>query len=354
MNEERLIEKAEQTHRLHKEEIIALLTSESCAAALRAAADRTRKTYVGDGVHLRALIEFSNICKQNCLYCGLRAGNPNVERYRLSSEEIYTFAKNAKSYGFKTVVLQSGEASHFAPDEFAALLTKIKSLDLAITLSVGEKTREEYGAYKAAGADRYLLRIETTDRELYGRLHPGMSFDNRLCCLSDLKELGYEVGTGCLIGLPGQSAASLADDLLFFQSIDADMIGAGPFIPNGDTPLSRASGGALAPSLRFIALARLLMPDINLPATTALETLEKNARVAALQAGANVVMPNVTGNGCREKYVLYPGKVSVGEAPEASRASIAEKIAAIGRHISGEYGYRDRRKTLYTPSKRRD
>ena len=210
---------------------------------------------------------------------------------------------------------------------------------MALTLSIGEKTYEEYKAYKEAGADRYLLRIETTDRELYKKLHPTMSFKNRVRCLNDLKTLGVEVGTGCLVGLPHQSDESLAQDILFFKNIDADMIGLGPFIPSPQTPLQNENGGTLIKSLKVMALTRLLLPDINIPATTAMETLQENGRLLALKSGANVVMPNVTDEECKQKYTIYPGKAGLNNTAQEYRNSIVKKIEAIGRTISNGYGF---------------
>ena len=340
MDYHELIKKAEQTHKLAGREIVALLKNTEYQEELAQAADRVRQSFVGDEVHLRGLIEFSNICKQNCLYCGLRRDNKKVERYRLSEDEILDFAAKAKSYGYKTVVMQSGEDMHFSVEILSRVLRKIKEMDLAITLSIGEKTYEEYKAYKEAGADRYLIRIETTDKALYEALNPGMSFENRLRCLSDLKRLGYEVGTGSLVGLPNQTIESLAQDLLFFQEIDADMIGIGPFIPNGDTPLHNAKGGSFPLARSFVALLRLLLPEANIPATTAMETLDRNARIIALQSGANVVMPNVTEGDYRRKYALYPGKICVSDTPAHCRGCIGGKIMAIGRTISEHKGFR--------------
>lgn len=337
-----LIEKAAKEHHLSKQELVFLLNSEECQQELANAADRVRQLFVGDEVHLRALIEFSSICKQNCLYCGLRRENRRAERYRLSVEEIVALAGKAKAAGYRTVVMQSGEDDYFTVDRMTEILKRIKAMDMAITLSIGEKSEEEYRAYKAAGADRYLLRIETTDKLLYEKLHPHMSFANRMRCLTDLKNLGYEVGTGCLIGLPGQTIESLADDLLFFKKIDADMVGIGPFIPNQDTPLKDSSGGKFAVALRFVSLLRLLAPDINIPATTAMETLESNARVIALKAGANVVMPNVTEGDYRRKYILYPGKICIDDTPDQCGKCLRSKIAGIGRSVSTGYGYRDK------------
>lgn len=335
-----VIKKAEETHSLNKDELVLLLKEDKFDKEIFEAADRVRKKYVGDEVHLRGLIEFSNICKQNCLYCGLRRDNKNVERYRLSEEQMIIFAKNARNLGYRTVVLQSGEDDYFNVDRMTRIIRAIKELDLAITLSIGEKSYEEYKAYKEAGADRYLLRIETTDKELYEKLDPNMSHDNRKRCLMDLKKLGYEVGTGCLVGLPGQTLESLADDILFFKEIDADMIGVGPFIPNPDTPLKDEKGGTFELSLKVMALTRLLLPDINIPATTAMETLNKNGRLIALQSGANVVMPNVTEGEYRKLYALYPGKICINDTPAHCFGCISGKINSIGRPISKDYGYR--------------
>lgn len=335
-----IIHKAETTHSLTKAEIVLLLKDHESAEQLFAAADRVRNQYVGDEVHLRGLVEFSNICNLDCHYCGLRKHNTKIKRYWLTPDTIIDFAAKAQSYGYKTVVLQSGENNIYTMEDMEYIIRSIKKLGLAITLSVGEKTRNEYQAYKEAGADRYLLRIETTDEEIYEKLHPGMKFENRVRCLRDLKELGYEVGTGCLVGLPGQKLESLADDILFFKSLDADMIGLGPFIPNADTPLAHEIGGTFELSLKVMAITRLLLPDANIPATTAMETLHKEGRILALKSGANVVMPNVTEGEYRQLYSLYPGKICVNDTPAHCRGCITGKITGIGRQVSKEYGYR--------------
>lgn len=338
-----LIKKAETTHTLSKAEIVALLNDTQQEEEFFAAADRVRQAYVGDEVHLRGLIEFSNICKQNCLYCGLRRDNKKVKRYRLEPDVIIDFATKARSYGYRTVVLQSGEDECFDVETMTYIIKKIKELDLAITLSVGEKPREVYQKYREAGADRYLLRIETTDKELYAKLDPGMSWDNRVRCLKDLKELGFELGTGTMVGLPGQTVESLADDILFFKEMDADMIGIGPFIPNPDTPLAHDNGGTFAMSTKVMAMTRLLLPDINIPATTAMESLHPQGRVVALQRGANVAMPNVTEGEYRQLYLLYPGKICINDTPAHCRSCITGKIRGIGRKVSETYGYRAKR-----------
>lgn len=335
-----LINKAENTHELTKDEIVKILEDDDINDELFKAADRVREKYVGNEVHLRGLVEFTNICGKNCFYCGLRRDNKNVERYRLEPNVIIDFAKKAVSYGYKTLVLQSGEGNMYSMDEMLHIISEIKKLDVAITLSIGEKTEEEYKAFKEAGADRFLLRIETTDKELYPEFHPGMSHENRINCLKTIKKLGYETGTGCLIGLPGQTLESLADDILFFKELGADMIGVGPFIPNEDTPLKDAKGGEFWLAIKVMAITRLLLPDINIPATTAMETLNPEGRIIALQSGANVVMPNVTEGEYRALYKLYPGKICINDTPAHCRGCITSKIHNIGRTISKGHGYR--------------
>ena len=334
-----LIEQVENNHSLTQQEIMDLLSAQD-ATLLFEAADRVRKKYVGDGVYLRGLIEFSSYCKNDCFYCGLRRSNLKAQRYRLSAEQLIKTAKQAVSYGYKTIVLQSGEDLWFEADKMCQIIREIKKLDVAVTLSIGEKTREEYAAYRAAGADRYLLRIETTDKILYEKLDPAMSWENRVRCLHNLKELGYEVGSGSLVGLPGQTLESLANDLLFFKDLPVDMAGIGPFIPHPHTPLKdETTRGHFELSLKMMALMRLLLPDINIPATTAMETLHPQGRLLALQCGANVVMPNVTEGNYRKKYELYPGKVCTGESPAQCRGCIEAKIESIGRFVSSGKGF---------------
>ena len=324
---------------MEKEKIIEYLKSDG--VELFKIADDVRKKYKGDEVHLRGLIEFSNICKNNCFYCGLRAENSFVERYKLSKEEIIKIAKMGFGLGYKTVVLQSGEGNFIKEKELCEVIEEIKKLDMALTLSIGEKTYEEYRAYKNAGADRFLLRIETTDKKLYEKLHPNMSFENRVECLYNLKELGYETGTGSLVGLPNQTIESLADDVLFFKKLDADMIGIGPFIPHPNTPLKNdGNKNAFDLALKLMAITRIIMPDINIPATTAMETLNPNGRIMALRSGANVVMPNITDINCKKKYEIYPNKPAVDVSIEKYKLELIEKLKLIGRFISDGYGYR--------------
>ena len=327
---------------LTKQEIINYLSTDD--KELFTKADAIRKQYVGDEVHLRGLIEFSNICKRTCFYCGLRNENHNLTRYRLSEDEIIEFAKHGAELGLKTVVLQSGEDRYFSIDKLCKIVKAIKKFDVAITLSVGEKTYKEYKALKDAGADRYLLRIETTDENLYKKLHPNMSFKNRIECLYNIKELGYETGTGCLVGLPNQTIESLANDILFFKELDADMVGIGPFIPHPDTPLGECNldlNKNFDLSLKVMALSRILLKDINIPATTAMETINPNGRIIALKSGANVVMPNITQGEYRKQYIIYPNKICTDESPDKCSVCIRSKIEAIGRSISTGKGFRN-------------
>ena len=329
-----LIDKAVELHKLSKSEITEVLKDDSINEYLFCAADEVRRKYIGDEVYLRALIEFSNICCCNCFYCGLRAANKEVERYRLTEYEILNCAKHAVSQGYKTIVLQSGEDLFFTAEILAEIISEIKKLGVAITLSIGERSFEEYKIMKDAGADRFLLRIETTNKDLYEKFHPGQNVENRKKCLYDLKKLGFETGTGSLIGLPGQTEEDLAEDILFYKDLNADMIGIGPLITHERTPFAGQPNGDLTLALKVMALTRLLLPDINIPATTAMETLQPNGRILALKAGANVVMPNVTDNAHKKNYEIYPGKVSV------DYAELDEKLKQIGRKISTGRGFR--------------
>ena len=321
-----------------KEQLIKLLSDQDNQQDLFKRADAVRHQYVGDAVHLRGLIEFSNRCRNNCLYCGIRRDNPNIARYRLTEEEIIEQAKLAVRLGFKTIVLQSGEDVFYQKDNFSRVIETIKKMDVALTLSVGERTYQEYKAWKEAGADRYLMRIETTDKDLYHKLDPGMSWDHRHECLMMIKDLGYELGSGIMVGLPGQTIESIADDLLYLKKIGVDMAGIGPFIPHPDTPLKDSAQDNFDLSLRTMALMRLLMPDINIPATTAMETLRPMGRILALKAGANVVMPNMTEQKYRKLYMLYPGKICLNDTPEVCKTCIGFKIESIGRTIGTGYG----------------
>ncbi len=325
---------------MNKQELIDILSDSTKNDWLFKEADRVRRENIGDEVHLRGLIEFSNICKRQCKYCGLRSPNKEVERYRILKDDIIKTAANAVTLGYRTIVLQSGEDDYYDTDKMVEIIRELKKNDIALTLSIGEKTYDEYKAFKSAGADRYLLRIETTDENLYKEMHPHASYENRKRCLYDLKSLGFETGTGCLVGLPNQTIDSLADDILFFKELDADMVGIGPFIPHEQTPLKDSQKGDFWLALKVMALTRINLPDINIPATTAMETLNPNGRIIALNSGANVVMPNVTSTEYRAKYEIYPGKICINDQPEKCRGCIEGKIKSIGRKISKEKGFR--------------
>jgi len=324
---------------LTKSEIIEILKDDLQNEQLFSEADKIRKKFVGDEVHLRGLIEFSNICKRTCKYCGLRAENKSISRYRITEDDIVFYAQKAAELGYKTIVLQSGEDEFYSRDIICNIIKKIKELNVALTLSIGERSFDDFKAFKDSGADRYLIRIETTDKELYKKMHPHMDFANRIKCLEYIKELGYEVGTGCLVGLPYQTIESLANDILFFKEINADMVGIGPFISHPDTPLNNAENGSFIQAVKVMAITRIMLPDINIPATTAMETLNPNGRIIALQSGANVVMPNVTSTEYRAKYEIYPNKICINENPVQCRNCIENKIKSIGRTIASDYGF---------------
>ena len=305
-----------------KPEIITMLQTEGAEFdALLARAAEVRRHTIGDAVYLRGLIEYSNICRKNCLYCGIRRDNSSVARYTLSREEVLAAARYADEHRYGSVVLQGGEVtSPAAIETVAALVREIKRISegrLGITLSLGEQSASTYRLWREAGAHRYLLRIESSNRDLYRSIHPQdslHSFDRRLEALHDLRSTGYQVGTGVMIGLPGQTVEHLADDLIFMRDLDIDMCGMGPYIESDHTPMA-AGGGSLWPirerfrmGLRMIAALRLLMPDINIASTTALQTLDPQGRQRGLDAGANVIMPNITPNEVRSSYQLYNHK----------------------------------------------
>ena len=323
---------------LSRDEIIRLLSDEQNHDETLKKADAVRHQCVGDAVHLRGLIEFSNICRNNCMYCGIRRDNKAAHRYRMNPEELVDTARKAAEMGFKTLVMQSGEDMYFSQKVMCDIIEKVKKFDVALTLSIRERSYEDYKAFHEAGADRYLIRIETTNKDLYHRLDPGMSWQHRHECLLMIKELGYELGSGIMVGLPEQSIESIADDLIYLKEIGIDMAGIGPFIPHLQTPLKDAAGGTLDLALRTMAVMRIMMPDINIPATTAMESLHPQGRIMALKSGANVVMPNVTEGEYRRFYELYPGKICVDDTPLHCKSCIGMKIMSIGRTIGEGYG----------------
>lgn len=323
-----------------KKEIVDILKDDRQNEWLFSLADKVRRENVGDEVHLRGLIEFSNICHCFCKYCGLRSENKELDRYRILPDDIVKYAQKAVEMGYKTIVLQSGEDAFYTRKILCDIIKRIKEFDVALTLSIGERSFDDYKAFRDCGADRYLIRIETTDKDLYKKMHPNMSFDNRVRCLKDLRKLGFEVGTGCLVGLPEQTVESLADDVLFFKEINADMVGIGPFIAHPHTPLKDIPNGNFTLALKVMALTRILLKNINIPATTAMETLNPNGRIIALQSGANVVMPNVTTTEYRAKYEIYPNKICINENPSQCFHCVSGKIKSIGRTVSTGYGFR--------------
>jgi biotin synthase len=303
-------------------------------------ADQVRHNSVGDEILLRAIVEFSNICRNTCFYCGLNKNNSNLQRYRLSREEIITAAENIASCGIKTVVLQSGEDDELDVAWLKKIIEDIKAgFNLSITLCVGERSFEDYKIWKLAGADRYLLKIETTNKELYQSLHPGMSFERRLKCLSELKSLGYQTGSGNIVGLKGQTLRSLAEDILFFKNEDFDMIGIGPFIPHGGTPLRNEPAGNLNLTLKTIAITRIVTKNAHLPASTAVGSIgTDDARIFALKAGANVIMPNFTPQPYKKLYEIYPGKRCIDEQPKDCISCLNMMATAINRTIAYSRG----------------
>jgi biotin synthase len=324
------------------EEIAALVRAQGKACELiYATADGVRAKHVGAAVHVRGIIEFSNVCTNNCWYCGIRCDNENVGRYRMTADEIVETAKQAKSWGCGTVVLQSGEDPFFTTDTLCDILGRVKTeAGLAVTLSVGVRTREELAQWKAAGCDRYLLRFETTSNALFSAIHPDESFEDRVQCLTDLRELGYQVGSGFMIGLPGSTPEMLAHDILFATRMRLDMIGCGPFLSHPDTPLAKQ------PLLedrsiyyKTIALLRILNADAHIPATTAFDALEPEGRNLVLQRGANVFMPNVTPGTYRRMYQLYPNKPCVDEDGAACASCVRGRLANLGRPLGTGPGH---------------
>ena len=314
--------------------------------ALYAFADSVRRQFVGDDIHLRAIIEFSNHCIQGCLYCGLHQQNRELVRYRMEEEEILKTVSHAAESGYRTVVLQSGEDPWYTREVLVQLIAKIrKRTDMAITLALGERPSEEYETFFNAGADRYLLKHETADPELYARLNPGMRLSNRLNCLKELKRIGFQTGSGIMIGLPGQTLESIAEDIMLFYRMDMDMIGCGPYIPNPGCPAGMANDLREELSYRVLALNRIVTRNAHLPSTTALSTLNENdARKKALQRGANVIMPNVTPEAFRRHYQIYPSKRRIEVATGNFRIELEQLAREMDRRIGTSRG--DRKKDV--------
>lgn len=321
-------------------------SDETVLSRLWQAADETRKAHVGDEVHLRGLLEISNHCLRQCHYCGLRAGNQDITRYRMTEDEIVACAHKARGFGYGTVVLQAGEDEGLTMAGVASIVERIKKeTGLAVTLSLGERLPEELRVWSQAGADRYLLRFETSNSDLFFRMHPprGGNRPSRMALLRGLGELGYEVGSGVMIGIPGQTYDDLANDLMLFRELDLDMIGVGPFIAHPATPFGKPNDEALPidqvpaselMTYKMIALARLMCPDSNIPSTTALATLNiKEGRELGLARGANVIMPNLTPIEYRVHYEIYPAKACIQETADICNRCITGRIEKIGRDL---------------------
>ena len=297
--------------------------------------------YYGRGVYTRGLIEFTNYCKNNCHYCGIQRGNQEVERYRLSKEEILSCCEEGYRLGFRTFVLQGGEDPYFTDEKIVEIVQAIKKAfpDCAVTLSIGEKSRASYEKYFRAGADRYLLRHETADREHYQYLHPKeLSWENRMHCLKDLKDIGFQVGCGFMVGSPHQTAKTLAKDLYFIQEFQPDMCGIGPFIPQHATVFAKETAGTLQDTLFLLSLLRLIHPNMLIPATTALGTIDKRGRELGILSGANVLMPNLSPTAVRKKYLLYDNKICTGDESAQCRACLSRRMESIGAHLLVDRG----------------
>ena len=333
-----LVGKLEQDRDLSDDEFSKVLLHDGpqFSEYLSAKARTVREKYYGKDVYLRGLIEFTNYCRNNCYYCGIRRGNKNAERYRLSEEDILSCSNLGYELGFRTIVLQGGEDPYYTDDRIVSIVSKIKEQhpDVAVTLSIGERERESFQRFYTAGADRYLLRHETADQNHYEMLHPAnMSYEHRIQCLRDLHEIGYQVGCGMMVGSPGQKTHHLIKDLRFLQELKPEMVGIGPFIPHRDTIYADHQPGTVEMTLRLLSVIRLLLPEVLLPATTALGTIDVLGREKGLTAGANVVMPNLSPTDVRGKYLLYDNKICTGdEAAECIRC-MSMRVARTGYQV---------------------
>ena len=338
-----LAEKLYNTGDLSDSELKALIETDDneTAELLRRYADETRQKSYGKKVFLRGLIEVSSYCRNDCLYCGIRRSNKDADRYRLSREEIMSCCENGYGLGFRTFVMQGGEDSFFTDDFMCSVISEIKEKypDCAVTLSLGERSYDSYKRMKKAGADRYLLRHEAASEELYSKLHPAeMSLVHRKECLFQLRELGYQVGAGFMVGAPYQTTDHIIADLRFLQELRPQMIGIGPFVPHHNTPFAEESGGTLALTLRLLGILRLMFPKVLLPATTALGTIAPNGRELGLKTGCNVVMPNLSPVKVRKKYDLYDNKICTGEEAAECRGCLQRRIESAGYEVSAERG----------------
>ncbi len=338
-----LVDKLIKNHELSKDEYIELLEqmTPEIQERLHTEADRLKRQHFGDKVYTRGLIEFTNYCKNNCYYCGIRLDNKNVSRYRLTEEEIMLSCETGYELGFRTFVLQGGEDPYYTDDRMVDMITQIRHRypDCAITLSLGERSHEAYKRYKEAGADRYLLRHETSNEEHYSRLHPAnLTLKNRKDCLFDLKSLGYQVGAGFMVDSPYQTNETIAEDLVFIKELDPEMVGIGPFLPHHDTIFSDHPKGSVDKTLLLLSIIRIILPKVLLPATTALGTADPRGREKGLQAGANVVMPNLSPVDVRKKYSLYDDKICTGEEAAECKGCLSRRVESVGHRLVEERG----------------
>jgi len=339
---ENIVEKLKTTHNLTNEEVKTLIETDKYDSELFLASDEIRRREYGTDVYIRGLIEFTNYCKQNCYYCGIRRDNKKAMRYRLDKSDILDCCNLGYSLGFRTFVLQGGEDAYYTDDLLCDIVSEIKKAhpDCAVTLSVGEKSYNSYKRLKEAGADRYLLRHETADCNHYKLLHPdSQSLETRKKCLFDLKELGYQVGSGFMVGSPGQTTENIISDLRFLQELEPQMIGIGPFLPHKETPFADEKAGEYRLTLRLIAVLRLMFPKTLLPATTALGTIIKGGREKGLTVGANVVMPNLSPASVRKKYAIYDNKLYTDEEAAEGLEKLKKAVSEIGYRVVSDIGH---------------
>ncbi len=338
---ETLIEKLTKTCDLSDDELLKILNTDKYDNELYAAADKVRREHYGNKVYIRGLIEFTNYCKNDCYYCGIRRSNLKASRYRLSKDQILSCCEEGYTLGYRTFVLQGGEDPYFGDDIICDIVSSIRArfFDCAITLSIGEKSYESYKRYFDSGANRYLLRHETADNAHYRKLHPQpLSLDNRKRCLFDLKKIGYQVGSGFMVGSPFQAVENLIADLRFLQELEPDMIGIGPYITHKQTPFSGFENGSFKLALRMISILRLMFPYALIPSTTALGTIDKFGRESGLKAGANVVMPNLSPTSVRKKYELYENKICTGEESAQCKSCLEMRVKSAGYEIVTDIG----------------
>lgn len=333
--------KLKEEKNLSDEELLKLLSTNEYDSKLHTLADEVRREIYGEDVYIRGLIEISNYCKNDCYYCGIRRGNKSAVRYRLTKDDILACCEEGYKLGFRTFVMQGGEDPYYTDDVMCGIVSAVRERysDCAITLSLGERSYESYLVLYNAGANRYLLRHETANAEHYGKLHPqSMNLQNRKDCLFNLKEIGYQVGSGFMVGSPYQTTENLVEDLRFLQKLSPDMIGIGPYVTHAQTPFASFENGSVELTLRLLSVLRLMFPYVLLPSTTALGTLHPQGRELGLKAGANVVMPNLSPVKVRKLYELYENKICTGEEAAQCRGCLEKRVEAAGYKIVTDIG----------------